>query len=62
MGGFTLGARGEMTLGVQRQHSIFADLGVMNRFGGITPEANFNFVGGTTYTLRGVDQGRMGHS
>ena len=30
MGGFTLGARGEMTLGVRRQHSIFADLGVMN--------------------------------
>lgn len=60
MGVVTLGARGEMTLGIRQQHSIFADVGIINRFGDKTPEASFNFAGGTTYTLRGVDQGRMG--
>lgn len=60
MGSITLGVRGEMTLGAQQQHSLYADLGVINRFGSKTPQSELSFIGGMPYTVKGINQGRTG--
>lgn len=57
LGIVTIGTRGQMTLGQHQQHSLYADVGILNRFGDKTPEAQLSFIGGLPYTLRGTDQG-----
>ncbi len=52
----TLGVRGEWKIGTQS--NLYANLGWQHRFGDRDNEARLNFIGGSSYNLKGVQMDR----
>lgn len=57
IGTATIGARGKMQMGAYKQHYVYVDLGMQNRFGDKTPETALRFAGGQDFQIRGSSLG-----
>ena len=57
IGTATIGARGKMQMGAYKQHYVYVDLAMQNRFGDKTPETALRFVGGQDFQIRGSSLG-----